>query len=36
VSDGSGDGIDVLQLWFVETVSCVATFKLDWVFVEWG
>lgn len=28
VSDGSGDGIEVLELWFGEAVGCGATFKL--------
>jgi len=28
VSDGSGDGIEVLKLWFGETVGCGETFKL--------
>jgi len=27
VSDGSGDSIEVLELWFGETVGCCATFK---------
>jgi len=36
MSDGSGDCIDILELWCGKTVGCVATFKLGWVFVEWG
>jgi hypothetical protein len=28
VKDGSGEGIEILELWFSETVGCGATFKL--------